>query len=237
MCGRFTLKTSIDDLLLDLFTDGSMRALIETTGALPIEPRYNIAPTQDILVILADDSNQLKIERMRWGLIPFWADSLQSSYSMFNARSESLAEKTSFKSLLSSHRCAVLADGYYEWQKTTPKTKTPFWIHRQGNRPFAMAGLWTINRKIRANESIQSATIITVESNEDTREVHDRMPAMLMQGEQILDWVTRSDSADAMKRYLHPAAVGEFCLKQVSTMVNNVKHEGPSLLEGLPASS
>jgi putative SOS response-associated peptidase YedK len=231
MCGRFTLKTPIDDLLMDLFTDGSMRALIETASLPHMEPRFNIAPTQDVLVILSDDSHRLKIERMRWGLIPFWADSLQSSYSMFNARSESLAEKSSFKSLLSSHRCAVLADGYYEWQKTTPKTKTPFWIHRRDSRPFAMAGLWTTNRKIRANESIQSATIITVESNEDTCEVHDRMPAMLMQGEQILDWVTHSDSADAMKRYLRPAALGEFCLQQVSTMVNNVKHEGPSLLE------
>ena len=231
MCGRFTLKTPIDDLLMDLFTDGSMRALIETAGLPHMESRYNIAPTQDVLVILSDDSNRLKIERMRWGLIPFWADSLQSSYSMFNARSESLAEKTSFKSLLSSHRCAVLADGYYEWQKTTPKTKTPFWIHRRDSRPFAMAGLWTTNRKIRANESIQSTTIITVESNQDTCEVHDRMPAMLMHGEQILDWVTHRDSADAMKRYLHPAALGEFCLQQVSTMVNNVKHEGPSLLE------
>lgn len=236
MCGRFTLKTPIDDLLMDLFTDGSMRPLIETAGIPPIEPRYNIAPTQDILVILADESNRLKIERMRWGLIPFWADSLQSSYSMINARSESLAEKTSFKSLLSSHRCAVLADGYYEWQKSPPKTKTPFWIHRRDNRPFAMAGLWTINRKIRANESLQSATIITVESSVDTREVHDRMPAMLLQGEQIMDWVTHGDSAVAMKRYLHAAAVGEFCLKQVSTKVNNVKHEGPSLLGGHPVS-
>ena len=92
MCGRFTLKTSIDDLLADLFTDGSTRPLIETASVPLMEPRYNIAPTQDILVILADNSNRLKIERMRWGLIPFWADSLQSSYSMFNARSESLAE-------------------------------------------------------------------------------------------------------------------------------------------------
>jgi putative SOS response-associated peptidase YedK len=231
MCGRFTLKTSIDDLLADLFTDGSTRPLIETASVPLMEPRYNIAPTQDILVILADNSNRLKIERMRWGLIPFWADSLQSSYSMFNARSESLAEKTSFKSLLSSHRCAVLADGYYEWQKTTPKTKIPFWIHRRDNRPFAMAGLWTVNRKIRLDQPILSATIITVESSEDTREVHDRMPAMLMRGEQIFDWVVNKEQNVVMNRYLQPAVPGDFQLRQVSPLVNHVQHDGPSLLD------
>lgn len=233
MCGRFTLKTPVVDWLESLFPSESFRKLIDTSRVTGWAPRYNIAPTQSILILREQGNGSYCIESMRWGLVPAWADSLQTAYSMFNARSETLLEKSSFKNLVQTNRCAILADGYYEWQATESKQKTPYWIHAPEEKPFGMAGLWTTNHRIHPGQDFSSATVITVPANDDTRRVHDRMPAMQWTGEEVMAWLSdkgrvlgETDLHDA----LAPAPSGSLHCRRVSREVNRVQVDLPGLI-------
>lgn len=233
MCGRFTLKTPVADWLESLFPSESLRRLIDVSRLSSWSPRFNIAPTQPILILRKQGDGTFCIEPMRWGLVPAWADSLQSAYSMFNARSETLLEKSSFKHLVQTSRCTILADGYYEWQATGAKVKTPYWIHAPGDRPFGMAGLWTSNHRVHSGHDIRSATVITVPANEDTCQVHDRMPAMQWGGEEILHWLAdRADPRDAaaLSQELAPSPAGSLECRRVSRLVNRVQVDSPELI-------
>lgn len=169
------------------------------------------------------------LDSMRWGLVPVWADSLSVGYNMINARSETLADKPSFRPSLIDKRCVILADGYYEWKKLTPKSKEPYWIHTRAERVFAMAGLWTENRKIpnpvSTGDSIRSTAIITTESNADVVSVHDRMPAMMLDEAHIAKWLEPShnntNSIDYLLEQLQPIATGLLQLRKVSSIVNS----------------
>jgi len=234
LCGRFTLKVPVSEWLRSLFpgVDISSRFgwMSDVNG-----PRYNIAPTQSIFVMFSDSSGELRVKSMRWGLIPYWADSTKTAYSMFNARSETLLEKASFKPLLASHRCVVLADGYYEWKVTAADNKQPYWIHRASDEPFGMAGLWTINRKVEPGRETVSCTIITLASNDDTRDVHDRMPAILCSGDEVSDWLS-SESVSAetrIARITQALEPGNLKLRAVSKSVNSVRSDDASLIEPL----
>jgi putative SOS response-associated peptidase YedK len=233
VCGRFTLKTPVADWLESLFPSESLRRLIDISRLSGWSPRFNIAPTQPILILRKQGDGTFCIEPMRWGLVPAWADSLQSAYSMFNARSETLLEKSSFKHLVQTSRCTILADGYYEWQATGAKVKTPYWIHAPGDRPFGMAGLWTSNHRVHSGHDIRSATVITVPANEDTCQVHDRMPAMQWGGEEILHWLAdRADPRDAaaLSQELAPSPAGSLECRRVSRLVNRVQVDSPELI-------
>ena len=232
MCGRFTLKVPVSEWLKSLFPGVDIAARFGWTTD-SATPRFNIAPTQNILSLHYDSAGALCINPMRWGLIPFWADSTKSAYSMFNARSETLLEKASFKSLVSAHRCVILADGYYEWKAATPKSKEPFWIHRPNEEPFGMAGLWTTNRKVEPGKEIVSTTIITLPSNDDTREVHDRMPAILRSDREIVDWLTNNSltTEDRLAKITQPLESGSLLLRSVSKEVNSVRSDDANLIE------
>lgn len=251
MCGRFTLKTPVIDWLMSLFPQHqeqweSIAAAVVQDHPILTRPRYNISPTQPIWVITQfknwDDS---PVRSMRWGLIPSWADSTNVAYSMINARSETLTEKPSFKNLIRSHRCAIIADGYYEWLKhsdspdhksssPTPSSKSPkqpFWIHRPEDQPFAMAGLWTENKRVQPSEVLRSATIITTEANDDTRAVHDRMPAILQDTQAIQQWLQWDGEPEDVLPLLAPSRSGFLTTRAVSTQVNSPRHDGPNLID------
>ena len=240
MCGRFTLKTPVADWLADLFPSWLQsanrdweRSVQEVTRA-----RYNIAPTQQILVGLCDERSNSLLKGMRWGLLPSWADALSVGYNMINARSESLADKPSFRPSLVSKRCVVFADGYYEWKKISAKIKEPYWIHTAGEKVFAMAGLWAENRKIKLELSpdspIQSATIITTSSNSDVSDVHDRMPVIFRNESQIAAWLdpalNHAENIDRLLEQLHPSSTEQLFMRRVSTLVNSPANESPELL-------
>ena len=131
MCGRYTLTTSKEKLAEEF----------DLSGEPPeIPTSYNIAPTQNVATILGDGEER-KLELMRWGLIPSWADDPEIGSRMINARSETAAEKPSFRTAFKKRRCLIPADGFYEWQKTNG-AKQPFHVHLRDERPFALAGLW-----------------------------------------------------------------------------------------------
>jgi putative SOS response-associated peptidase YedK len=166
MCGRYTLTTSVDVLAEEF----------EITGPLPEVPaRYNVAPTQEVAAVLVDDDER-HLEMLKWGLIPSWADDPSMGSRMINARSETAAEKPSFRGAFKKRRCLIVADGFYEWQKVNGG-KQPYYIRMEDGSPFAFAGLWESWDKY--GEEIRSCTILTTEANHLVGEVHHRMPVIL----------------------------------------------------------
>ena len=222
MCGRFTLRTPTP-VLVKTFR---IRTVAEDAADLP--PRYNVAPTQQIAVVRNDDEARHELVNMRWGLVPFWAKETSIGNRMINARCETVAEKPAFRAAFRQRRCLVLADGYYEWKKIGSK-KQPYWIRMEDERPFAMAGLWESWRDAAAKQQkpLLTCTIITTDSNDLTRDLHDRMPVILEPGA----WETWLDvsieDTEHIQSLLRPFESDEMKMEPVSTHVNNARHEGP----------
>ena len=227
MCGRFTLKTLPDQwgqLLLPLLD-------IEVAKSL-WTPRYNIAPTQNIVAIAIDcESGERLTDYFRWGLVPSWAEDLSIGNRMINARSETLGEKRSFAGPLKSRRCLVVADGYYEW-KTEGKVKQPYWIHPVDGGVFAMAGLWESNRRA-TGEPIRSCTIITTSANEKLAELHDRMPVMLMTEDAMREWLDPRLAVEDAPHLLATAADDVFEAQAVDRRVNNARIDDADCLKAI----
>ena len=153
MCGRITLRTKMN-LLLSQFA-------AEMAEAPEWPARYNVAPTQDVLVL----RHPREVVKAHWGMIPSWAKDKKISYSTINARADSVATKPAFRSAFKKRRSLVLADGYFEWKKEA-KAKLPYLYEVDGGKPFAFAGLWEWWREPGTEgEGIESCTIITTEAN------------------------------------------------------------------------
>ena len=159
MCGRYTLRSN-PKTVAEAFDLADIRAL---------EPRYNIAPTQDVAAIRWKDGKRHLIF-LHWGLIPSWADDPSIGNRMINARADGVADKPSFRSAFKKRRCLVVADGFYEWKKDG-KSKQPFYVTLKSGKPFAFAGLYEHWR--RGDQVIDSCTIITTEPNELMADIHD----------------------------------------------------------------
>ncbi|WP_144479715.1 SOS response-associated peptidase [Cytobacillus oceanisediminis] len=219
MCGRFSLFEDIN----------SLKGQFQFEFPEGIDARYNIAPGQDILTVVDQGEGRVGT-RMRWGLIPFWADDEKIGYRMINARAETVDEKASFQQALKQRRCLILADGFYEWKKEG-KQKQPFRFGLKNKKPFAFAGLWESWNK--GGRSITSCTIITTKPNEVTEKVHDRMPVILPEN-RIGMWLDRSiDNTDELKKLLVPYEAGEMESYAVSTEINSAKNEGKELIAPL----
>jgi putative SOS response-associated peptidase YedK len=221
MCGRFTL-------MLD--ANGLQAAFPGFTPPPRVEPRYNVAPTQPILAVTND--GQSKIDFFLWGLIPSWSKDPSMGARLINARSETLAEKPSFKNAYKRRRCLILADGFYEWRKDPgAKTKTPMFIHRQDRQPFAFAGLWETWHP--GDENIRSCTIITTNANEMMASIHDRMPVILPPSAWE-EWLEPAEQQPtALDKLLRPYAADDLAAYPVSTLVNNAANDSPECV--LPA--
>ncbi|CAN5779484.1 SOS response-associated peptidase [soil metagenome] len=225
MCGRFVSSSPPDEVARYFDAEPPTEAAL---GA-----RYNVAPTDDVYVVLVDGG----VRRMaphHWGLVPIWATSPSAGARMINARSEGLAEKNAFKRAYAKRRCIVPADGFYEWQKVAgQKTKQPYFIHRPDHEPLAFAGLWEEWRGPDRNgsERLRSTTILTTAANETMAPIHDRMPVILPPGA----WDEWLDPANAdlgtLGRLLVPAPPQVLALHPVSTEVGNVRNTGAHLVD------
>jgi putative SOS response-associated peptidase YedK len=157
----------------------------------PWPPRYNIAPTQDVLAARNDGSSE--IAPLRWGLVPYWARDLSIGQKLINARVETLAEKPAFRDALQRRRCIIFADGFYEWTGSKGK-KQPYRFTVEGGAPFAFAGLW--ERWGPRDARVESCTIVTCAPNALLASIHDRMPAILDDG--AVDAWLYGDVSDAI---------------------------------------
>jgi putative SOS response-associated peptidase YedK len=196
------------------------------------EPSYNLAPTQPGLVITADAPDLIRV--MNFGLVPFWAKDKKVGFSMINARSESLLEKTAFKPLLlQNKRCLVLADGFYEWEKVG-KEKLPYRFVLPDREVFAFAGLWSRWKDPETKEPYESFTIITTAPNDLVKPIHDRMPVILSKDDERA-WLSSDIPADQLLTLLDAYPDEEMNKFRVSKEVNNVVNNHSDLL--LPINS
>jgi len=214
MCGRFALTMDLPEL-------EALFPWVEFSDN--HRPRYNVAPSQDILVI--PNLIEKKAQMYCWGLIPHWAKDIKIGYKMINARSETLAEKPSFKTAYRKQRCLILADGFYEWKKEASK-KTPYYIRLKTTQPFGFAGLWERWQKS-PGEFIHSCTIITTDANELVKPIHQRMPVIL-DNENYQVWLDPDEQApDRLQHLLKPYPTEMMEAFPVSTVVNSPRNEGP----------
>jgi putative SOS response-associated peptidase YedK len=228
MCGRYTLSVPAD-VVAELFELATVPAL---------EPRYNIAPTQEAPVVRRVErpaspecsGPHRRLDLLRWGLVPYWADSPAIGSRLINARAETVAEKPAFRDAFRRHRCLVAADGFYEW-KPEPGGKQPYWIHRPDGRPFAFAGLWS--RWGRGEARFDSFTILTVEASPEIAPLHDRMPAILdpRAWERWLD-PRLSDPAE-LGALLATAGGDDLAVRRVGCQVNTATYDEADCLEGM----
>lgn len=221
MCGRFSLAIAPEKLA----------ELFKTINFLQFQERFNIAPTQPIIAVRQEDDGRTA-SWFRWGLVPFWAKDIQIGQKLTNARSETLAEKPSFRAAFRYRRCIVPASGFYEW-KTEGKTKTPFYIFRRDQAPIAMAGLWEHWIDPGGSELV-SATIVTTEANRFMTPLHHRMPVILDSS----DWDTWLDpklqKGKDLAYLLKPLPEEVLDAYPVSSLVNATRNESPECIRPRP---
>lgn len=242
MCGRFAVTT--DPALLA----EKIKAIDEATGTdeRASEPNYNVAPTTTIATVVSrhtepDDQATRRVRLMRWGLLPPWvkadADGKPETKGplLINARADKVATSPAFRGSAKSKRCLVPMDGYYEWRAnpdggTAKKVgKTPFFMHRRDGEPLFAAGLWSVWKSGKEAKPLLSCTIITTDAVGELAEIHDRMPLMLGEG----DWDAwlNPDAPLDPELLARPPDVRDIELREVSKLVNNIRNNGPELLE------
>ena len=223
MCGRFTLSANPE-------------GIAEAFGIKQIpdlKPTYNVAPTQNVLAVLNEEkTHQRKFEKLRWGLIPFWAKDLTIGAKLINARSETVAEKPAFRYAFKQRRCLIVADGFYEWQKKKDQ-KQPFYFELQNKHPFAFAGLWD-RWESPEGEKINTCTILTTTANKLLQPIHHRMPLILKQPDYDLWLDPQIQAPDLLQHLLSSYPSEEMSAYQVSSFVNNPKHNSYQCVEPIP---
>lgn len=221
-----TMRTNPSELA-EIFDAELREAEAETLYELG--PRYNVAPTQEIPVIVQRDDGRA-FEMHRWGIVPSWSRSVAAAGARYiNARGESIATSSVFRNSFLRRRCIIPADGFYEWRRVG-KHKQPFLIHTPADEPLAFAGLWAPWKDETTGSWLLSASVVTTAANVTVSELHNRMPVIL--GQQAWRLWMEPDLRDEglLLSLLQPAPDELLELVQVSSLVNNANNEGPALL-------
>ena len=239
MCGRMVLTRTAHEL-------GEIFDAEPDAPDCELGPRYNVAPSQDVLALRGGSGGGRALARLHWGLIPSWARERAVGYRMINARSETAAEKPSFRKALRARRCIVPADGFYEWQSPSeedprfgnrPKrkpTKIPHFFRNPAGRTLAIAGLWESWTDTGTGEVVESCTLLTTEANDDVRPVHHRMPVFL-DAKDYAVWLDPDLSdIEPLQALMVPAPDGLLEATRVSVWVNNPRNEDARCIEAAP---
>jgi putative SOS response-associated peptidase YedK len=224
MCGRTTRQWWAD--YYDLHG-------VEEFSETDIVPRFNIAPTQEVWHIRAEQGRR-RLLASWWGLIPAWAKDRTIGGKMFNARAETVLEKPSFRGLAAKHRCIIPISGFYEWRKQG-KSRQPLYIHARDGQSLALAGLWTTWRDPAGGTPVTSHTVLTCAPNEFMASIHDRMPVILDR-DGVNDWLDEATVDPGAVMGLLRACPDEVLVAHpVSALVNNVRNLGAELIEPVDA--
>ncbi|MGB3292586.1 MAG: SOS response-associated peptidase [Phormidesmis sp.] len=217
MCGRFT-QTRSGEAIAQTFS-------LKTTP--DPQPRYNIAPTQAVSAI-AQPGEAREYRVFQWGLVPSWAKDPSIGNRMINARAETVAEKPSFRAAFKRRRCLIVADGFYEWQRTG-KQKQPYYIQVEDDL-FGFAGLWE-HWESGDGSYLETCTILTTEPNELMARIHNRMPVIVHPDNYDL-WLD-PDLQDGrhLQHLLRPYEADAMQLQPVSQTVNNPRNETAACIE------
>lgn len=211
--------------------------LLEEMFGIPLppdyQPRYNIAPTQQIWIIRQTATGGSYLSAIRWGLVPHWAKDLSIGSHMINARCETVHEKPAFRRAIRARRCIIPASGFFEWDHSG-KVRVPHYITMKDGSPLAFAGIWD-SWKSPEGEIIESCSILTTTSNSMVTVLHDRMPVILHPSEFAL-WLDRStNDPERLKRLYQPYPSELLQEWEVSSIVNSASHETPETIVPLHA--
>jgi putative SOS response-associated peptidase YedK len=251
MCGRYASSRRPEDLVEEFEID---RVQVAETLA----PDYNVAPTKQVYAVLeraerapdgeapdGGEASERQLRTVRWGLVPFWAKDPGIGSRMINARMETVHEKPAFRRAFATRRCLLPADGYFEWYPTKQRTKAgkplkqPFFIHPADGGVLAMAGLYEIWRDPTRDDDdpqrfLWTCTVLTTSAEDSLGHIHDRMP-LLVEPARYADWLhPAAGTVEDLLPLLVPAAPGRLQAEPVSTDVNNVRNNGPELVQPLP---
>ncbi len=219
MCGRFSLSTA-PDWVAEYF------GLEEVPD---LKPRYNIAPTQEVAAVRQRREGGRRLDHLRWGLLPASMADTPGGAPLINARSETVADKPSFRQAFLQRRCLVPADGFFEWKRVDRRKQLIYFTLRD-RRPFAFAGLW--ERWVASDgHPVESCTILTTEPNDLVRPVHDRMPVIL-EPAGYDPWLSLdSDPERDLVPLFRPYSVGDMESFPVSSVVNSAEPDSPACIE------
>jgi putative SOS response-associated peptidase YedK len=223
MCGRFALKAPQTEIIRHFGVDSVPE----------LAPRYNIAPTQQILIVRhpwQQPEARLEAVQVKWGLLPSWAKDASMAEKLINARAESVAEKPAFRNAFRRMRCLIPADGFYEWEPT-PSGKQPWFFRMKGSGLLAFAGLWEHWKQPDGTE-LQTATIITTDANELARPVHDRMPVILQPADYAA-WLVAKTGTEDLKALLKPLPADLMERYRVSRRMSNARNEGEECIRSM----
>jgi putative SOS response-associated peptidase YedK len=229
VCGRFLASSTASDLARWL-----------DAGAVPDEPvppSWNVAPTDEVHVAVVDRDGRRVIATRRWGLVPPWADDVRVGSRMINARAERVAEAPAFRKAFARRRCIVPADAFYEWRREPGRRPQPYCIARRDGERLAMAGLWEAwygPGGTGDGPPVLTCAVVTTEASADVAGLHDRMPVLLPR-RAWADWldpgVRDGAGLDALLALLRPAPAGLLAARPVGTAVNDVRNQGPHLVD------
>jgi putative SOS response-associated peptidase YedK len=224
MCGRITQQLSSDEIAR-LF--GAEDEAADPGG------HFNVAPTQNVDVVVDADDHRI-VTHLRWGLVPPWASDPSIGSRLINARAETVAEKPSFRTSFRRQRCIVPAGSFYEWERTGT-AKVPYVIGKRDGSPLALAGLWASWRSKESDQRIRTFTIITTGANALVRPIHDRMPVILPE-DAWDEWLDpHNEDVAALTSLLVPFPPEAMRAYPVSRLVNDVRRDGPELIEPVGA--
>lgn len=213
MCGRYTLTNP--KLLSRRFS---------TENDLELSPVYNASPGMVMPVIVKGSQNKLQL--MRWGLIPSWADDPRIGFKMINARAESVSKLPSFRSSFKNQRCLVPSSGFFEWKKDA-RNRVPYFITSKAKEIFAFAGLYNI-WKDKSDRITASYTIITCNSSKQMSSIHDRMPVIIPKEIEGL-WLDTNTTSEDLLPFLVPYKA-ELEIREISKLVNNVRNNSEEII-------
>lgn len=221
MCGRFEQKSSTAVIARDFRITGA---------SIDIKPRYNIAPTQEVLIVRIDEKGFRRLDTCRWGFVPQLVSGTAAAGPTINARAETVATKPMFRCAFAERRCLVIATGFYEWQ-TTGKTRVPYYVSLTSGSPFGLAGIYNPGRVGPGAGGICTCAIITTASNDTVGRIHNRMPVIVPKEDWDLWLDPRAKDTGTLVKLLRPYPSELMSLHQVSARVNHPSYDSPDAAE------
>jgi len=222
MCGRYSISVSKAEMLEYLEKNFNIKLLDDKIEL----PKFNVAPSQDVLSII-NDGVKYRVGLLKWGFIP--ENSKDDKRMIINAKSETIDKLSSFQKSFYQRRCIIIADGFYEWERTT-STKTPYRFALKNKKIFGFAGLWSSFVRV-SGEKVYTCAIITTVANDLIKSIHDRMPVILNEEESKIWLNPQITDKQVLKAVLKPYESDELELFQVSSKVNNVSYDEIDCLE------
>lgn len=225
MCGRVVQARPLDELA-ELYG-----APPDATAEAALRPRYNVAPTDPLAVVVAEDGRR-RLTAHRWGLLPPSHAAARRAAPLINARAETILRNAVFRRAFERRRCLVPVDGFYEWQRLSDRRR-PWFLQARDGQPLVLAGIWSPWRDAPDGWTVGSSAIVTTAPDAVVARLHDRMPVVLPP-DAWSRWLDPAAPTDMLVALLRPVVDAALEAYPVGPSVNSVRNDGPLLIERVP---